>query len=139
MLDNDYKDHEIHMFLVDLEKFYEKLSFGIFCWGSIGVKSIVNVDTYFYSSLKGTIKSIKNIVKGGQLNDAYALLRKYHDSIIINSYVGLYIKDNSSTQELIVTKIDSWIKESVKLPRYREMNNYIKNSELLKEINPKLQ
>lgn len=136
MLDEKYFQHEIHAFIEQIEKFYDRLSFGVFQWATLELSSqIINMDTYFFSALKGTIKSIKNTIYSGQLNDSYALLRKYHDSIIINTYANLYLKDNTNKNELINEKINNWVKGYEKLPRYSHMNEYIKNSKTLFCVN----
>lgn len=136
MLDKKYFQHEIHTFLEEIEKFYDRLSFGVFQWATLGLDSqIVNIDTYFFSALKGTMKSIRNTLYSGQINDSYALLRKYHDSIIINTYANLYLKDNINEKEFINQTINSWVKGCVKLPEYRLMNEYIKKSNRLSCVN----
>ena len=135
MLSKDYKNHELHKFLEIVEEFYNNLSYGIYSWGSIGINSILNIDTYFFSSLKGTIRSIKNVIKNGQINDGYTLLRKYYDSVIINTYASLYLINNLKDEVVIVDKINSWVKGEEKLPRYKTMNEYVKKSNILKNIN----
>lgn len=134
-LDEKYDSKEIHQLLKIIEEFYNRISYSTFCWGSIGITSLINIDTYFFSSLQGTIKSLRSIVRAGQINDAYALLRKYHDSVIINTYSGLYLREELHEGQLIHEKIDSWIKGNSKLPRYGNMIEYIKKSKLLDELN----
>ena len=134
-LDEQYKSNKIHQLLKEIEEFYNHISYSTFKWGSVGVTSIINIDTYFFSSLQGTIKTLKSSVQSGQINDAYALLRKYHDSIIINTYSGVYLRKELNEDEFIQQKIDSWVKGKTKLPRYGSMIEYIKKSEILKELN----
>ncbi len=100
-----------------------------------GTRAICNIDSYVYSSVQGTLESIKNILINGRINDSYALLRKYYDSSIINIYSNLYLSDNFSLDNFIVEKIDNWLKGKEQLPKYRIMSQYIKASEKLKEIN----
>ena len=73
-------------------------------------------------------------MSNGRIYDAYALLRKYIDSTIINVYSNLYIEDNSTLEKYFVDKILNWIKGAGKLPEYRVMSEYIHNSERLKGI-----
>jgi hypothetical protein len=68
------------------------------------------------------------ILQAGRINDAYALLRKYHDSAIINIYTHLYLQDNFSIQNVIVKQIDDWMQGNSKLPEYRIMSQYIRNA-----------
>src|SRR5258705_747882 len=71
--------------------------------GTIG--SVLNIDTYVYSSIRGTLDSIKDILIKGRISDSYALLRKYHESVIINVYSNLYLEDNFSIENFVVEKL----------------------------------
>ena len=107
-LGKEYTEHSIFEQLKYYSDFYDSLSFSIMSWSSMGTKAILNLDTYTYSSIKGTINSITEILSKGRINDAYALLRKYFDSTIINVYTNLYLMDNFSIDNFIVEKIDNW-------------------------------
>jgi hypothetical protein len=100
----------------------------------MGTTSYINIDTYVYLSMRTTLKSISEIIKKGRINDAYALLRKFHDSAIINIYTNLYVKKNHSSERFIVDKVNNWLHGKDKLPEYREMNRYIIESEDLESI-----
>ena len=100
---------------------------------SMGTKAI-NFDTYLYSSVQGTLESITAILRSGRINDAYALLRKYHDSAVINIYASLYLKDHFSIDNFVVEQIDNWLQGKEKLAEYRVLSQYIKSSEKLKPI-----
>ena len=58
-----------------------------------------------FTSIRGTFESIRLILKNGMINDAYALLRKYFDSAVINIYTNLYLEDHLSIENFIVDKI----------------------------------
>lgn len=132
--DKEYSEHLIFKLLPKFEKFYENLSNLIMGFVSIGTRSIINIDTYVYSSMQCTLESIEDILKKGHINDAYALLRKLYDVAIINIYTGLYLDENFSEENFIVEEIDRWIKGKKQLPDVRVMNNFIKSSEQVAEI-----
>jgi len=90
----------------------------------MGTDAILNIDTYTYSSIQGTIESTNATLKIGRINDAFSLLRKYYDSIVINVYSNLYLKDKFS---LVVEKINHWLKGRAKLPEYKIMSQYLRN------------
>ena len=100
----------------------------------MGTRSILNIDTYVYSSIQGTLESIKDILIKGRINDAYALLRKYYDAAIINIYTNLFLDDNFSIENFMVEKIDNWLKGKEQLPDIRGMNNYIQKSAKVENI-----
>ncbi len=133
--DKAYSEHRVFKELDQYAKFYKDLSMSVFSFITMGTKSLVNIDTYVLSSMQGTLESIKVILIAGRINDAYALLRKYHDSTIINVYSNLYLKDHFSIENFVVEKINNWLRGKEKLPEYRKMSEYIRASESLKVIN----
>ena len=134
-LGTEYTEHVIFSELNYYVEFYDSLSFQVMGWISTGVISLINLDTYSYSSIKGTLESISHILKKGRINDAYSLLRKYYDSTIINIYTNLFLEDNSTIDNFIVEQIDSWCKGIKRLPEYRVMSDYIRKSTKLEKIN----
>lgn len=135
MIDKTYQEHSVFTLLLKYAKFYERLSYSIMGFSTPGTMAILNIDTYMYSSIKGTIESIYDILIKGRINDSYALLRKYYDLIIINIYSNLYLSDNYSIDNFIVDKINKWLQGEERLPEFRIMSDYIKSSAKLKEIN----
>jgi hypothetical protein len=138
-LGSNYTGHEIFEQLENYSDFYNSLSFSIMLWSSQGTKSLLNLDTYVYSSLRGTLGSIKDVLLKGRINDGYALLRKYYDSTIINIYASLYLIDHFNIDNFIVTQIENWRKGTETIPEYRVISKYIKDSPRLKPINDLLQ
>jgi len=85
--------------------------------------------------MHGTLEPMRIILLGGRINDAYALLRKFYDSAVINVYSNLYLRNNFSIESFIVEKINNWLQGKEKLPEYRVMSQYIRASKLLRPIN----
>ena len=133
--DKMYAEHRIFLELDSYIDFYSSLSTSVFCFPTMGTTSICSIDTYVYSSIQGTVDSIKIILENGRINDSYSLLRKYHDSVMINTYSILYLQDNFSIDNFVVEKINNWLHGKEQLPEYRVMSRYIRESEKLKEIN----
>jgi hypothetical protein len=135
-MNNIHTEHPVFEQLSEYAEFYKSLSFSVMGWftqGTIG--SILNIDAHVYSSMQGTLESIRDILGKGRINDAYALLRKYYDSAIINIYTNLYLDDNFSIENFVVNKINNWLHGKEQLPEYRVMSDYIRKSEKLAEIN----
>lgn len=133
--DKTYQEHHIFNELQRYMDFYEQFAMSVFSFATMGTKAICNIDTYVYSSMQGTVDSIRTILLAGRINDAYSLLRKYYDSAVINVYSNLYLKKNFSIESLIVEKINNWLQGKERLPQYRVMSEYIRSSEVLKPIN----
>jgi len=130
-----YKEHGVFEKLKQLAAFYENLSDSAFRFIASGTTTPFNLDTYVFTSISGTLESMHDILARGRINDAFALLRKYYDSAIINTYCRLYLDDNCSLENFIVAKIDNWLKGTEQLPEFRVMSNYIRSSGKLKIIN----
>lgn len=133
--DKAYTDNRIFAELERYAQFYEQLGISVFSFASMGTSSVCNIDTYVYSSMQGTIESIRTILLAGRINDAYALLRKYHDSAVINVYSNVYLQNNFSIENFVVEKIQNWFQGKESLPEFRVMSQYIRNSEALTQIN----
>lgn len=132
--EKEYQEHHVFSELQQYIMFYRRFSRSMFMFATMGTTAISNIDTYVYSSMQGTIESMRTILLTGRINDAYALLRKYYDSVIINIYSNLYLKDNFNIEHFIVSKINNWLQGKEKLPEYRVMSQYIKSSKLLQPI-----
>ncbi len=114
--------------------FYKALAMSVFPFATRGTKAICSIDTYVYSSMQGTVDSMRTILRTGRINDAYALLRKYHDSAVINVYSNLYMHDNFRIESFIVEKINNWLQGTETLPEYRAMSQYINASKVLRPV-----
>jgi hypothetical protein len=115
--------------------FYESFSDSVLSFRTNGTTAILNMDTYVYMSIKGTLESISLVLKNGKLNDAYALLRKYYDSVIINTYTNQYINDNACLSTIYVEKINNWLHGKSPLPRMQAMTKYLNKADNLSELN----
>jgi len=123
-----YKNHPLFSDLNLYEEFYESLASIVFPYSTMGTMALGNIDSYVLTSIQGTLKSMKTILLNGMINDAYALLRKYYDAVIISIYSNLYLEEHFSTENFIVKKIDDWLKGKDRLPEYRVMSDYIRKS-----------
>jgi hypothetical protein len=132
--DKEYKEHRVFSELGRYINFYKNLAMSVFSFSTQGTRAICNIDSYVYSSIRGTLESIRQILKDGRINDAYALLRKYYDSAIMNIYSNLYFQDHFSIDNFIVEKINNWLQGKEPLPEYRVMSNYIRSSDKLTPI-----
>ena len=126
--DEEYQKHTVFGELERYAAFYESLAHSVFGFATVGTRAIYNIDSYLFSSVQGTLASIQAILRDGKINDAYALLRKYYDSAIINIYTGLYLEDHVSIENFVVTQIDRWLQGKDPLPKFRIMSQYIRES-----------
>ncbi len=133
------KGHPVFARLDELIEFYKYLNYTVNNFLAQGVSGVFDLNAYVFKSMRCTLQSISEILKRGRINDAYALLRKYNDVIIINIYSALYLKENMSSDNLIVSKIENWRTGDDKLPEIKNMMKYILNSEKLAGVNALIQ
>jgi len=126
--DPNYQNHPVFDDIDQYIEFYKFMAHSVFQFVSIGTQSICNIDSYVFSSIQGTLSSIRTILREGRINDAYALLRKYYDSAIITIYSNLYLEEYFSIENFVVRQIDDWLKGKDRLPEYRIMSEYIRKS-----------
>ncbi len=126
--DREYQEHKVFDELARYIEFYRQLAYSVFQFIPLGTRAIFNIDSYVFSSIQGTIASIRTILQQGRINDAYALLRKYFDSAIINIYTNLYLEDHFSITNFVIEQIDNWMQGKDQLPEYRRMSQYIRSS-----------
>lgn len=126
--DEEYQKHAVFADLEQYIAFYEDLAQSVFGFVSPGTRAICNIASYLFSSIQGTMVSIRAILRDGRINDAYALLRKFYDSAIINIYTGLYLQEHVSIENFVVKQIDSWLKGREQLPDFMIMSRYIRGS-----------
>jgi len=137
-LTKEYKTHKIFKELDKYINFYDLLSDSIVSWITMGSNQIINFNSDVLSSMKNTLESIRLILEYGKINDAYSLTRKYQDIVVTNIYALVYLEEKFDYDNPIVEKIDNWIQDKEKIPSYRDMNNYIIESNKLKDISSKI-
>lgn len=133
-IDKQYLGHEVFIQLDTYADFYKSLAFSVVNWVPGGIPGALSIDTYVLSSIQGTIESIRDTLKQGRINDAYALVRKYHDSTVINVYSNLYLENNFSVDNFVVRQIDDWVKGKKSLPRFSAMITYIEKDDRMKDV-----
>lgn len=102
-----------------------------------GTNGIVNYASYFYSSLKCTLDSIRLVLKAGQLSDAYVLMRKYFDDVLVEIYLDIVRKDRFDwMKNIVVTDVDEWIKGRHRIPGVKQILKVVKESPTSKYLYP---
>lgn len=135
---DEYQGHSVFEVLDDFDQFYGHLALSVMPFTSQGTRALANIDTYVLSSIQGTIDSVRTVLRNGRINDAYALLRKYYDSAVMNVYINLYLEDHFNLECPLVSRIDDWMQGSAKLPEYDVMRKYVSKSPRLTHITEEL-
>lgn len=140
--DKSYQSHQVHAYVKTVYEFYHEVGESPVTFGTLGLKGVIDLDRVIFESLAETMDTIFHTLSKGRINDTYALLRKYRDSITAHVYIILYLKNSFSESKsnplhdfkvdfekskYIVQKIQDWIERKEKLPKYSDMILYILN------------
>ena len=132
--DPAYRSHSVFAALDRYTEFYEQLSMSIMGFMNIGTGMFINVDSYLYQSSGGTLNSIRAILREGRINDGYALLRKYYDSVTLSLYVDMYLNDQDDAGTRAVPLVNDWLRGVQALPDYKLMRRYVAQAGRLEPV-----
>ncbi len=123
-LGKDYYSHKIFCLMDDIIAFYDFLSINSIGTQGTILTSRLGISNIIYSSLQGTIESIKYLSTAGRLNDAFALARKFDDAVITDLYANILIKHdelkliitNDNIKDILSSsKVRTWVLERKRL------------------------
>lgn len=138
-LPKEYIEHPIFPDIRVIMEVYDFLSYNSFGFMPNGLPGEwVNYETYIFSSLKGTIESIKMLLESAHINDAFAVLRKYFDEIMIAVFYVVYCQDqikvNADKLLYTVQKLKDWRDGKAKSPKYDAIIKYLKRSKSFSDL-----
>ena len=88
-----------------------------FSFIATGTHGITNYASYVYSAIEGTLDSITILLKNGRINDAYTLIRKLFDDILLEIYMDVILKDKISIDNFLFKKLMNGFKENIVFQR----------------------
>ena len=132
--DSAYRSHGVFATLDRYTEFYEQLSMSIMGFMTAGTGMIINLDTYLYQSTGGTLISIRAILRQGRINDGYALVRKYYDSVTLSLFVDAYLNACEDAGARAVPRVNDWLRGVQALPDYKEMRRYVARAPRLEPV-----
>ena len=135
---DDYLKHKVFDDLKYMREFYDSLSCSCFSFVASGTKGIVNYASYVYSSIEGTLDSITTLLTKGRINDAYTLIRKLFDDILLEIYMDVTLKDKFSLDNYIVEEVNEWIQGKHRILKSEKILKYLKTSERTRDLYPLL-
>lgn len=130
----EYDNNVIFDDIKIIKDFYKALSFCNISFienaALMSDAKVFSTSTYIYSSIEGTIESISVLLHNGRCNDAFALVRKYCDSIILDIYKNILSKQideayykHLSLDDYKNNKIKQWIDAENRLFEQRDIIN----------------
>lgn len=132
-----YSSHKIFEELEYYEDFYDAIAFGCHHFVPNGVETMLNYTSYIFNSIQCTLDSIKLLFNNGRISDAYVLIRKLFDDILVEIYIDILRKDNFDYEENIIVKdANEWIKGKHRIPYLKKLLKTIEDSPTTKDLYP---
>ena len=131
-----YLKHKVFDDLKYMMEFYDSLSCSCFSFVASGTKGIVNYASNVYSAIEGTLDSITTLLTKGRINDAYTLIRKLFDDILLEIYMDVTLKDKFSLDNYIVEEVNEWIQGKHRIPKTVKILKYLETSERTRDLYP---
>ena len=132
-----YKNNKVFKEIDCMMELYGNISFACFPFVPSGTSLIMNYVTYTYQAIQGTLESIKTLLEIGRISDAYTLVRKYFDDVMVDLYIDVIRKDGYDWLKFeCVDDVEKWIKSKHRIPPIKKILVTLKNSVCTKELYP---
>ncbi len=131
-----YLKHKVFEDLRYMMKFYDSLSMSCFSFIANGTHGITNYASYVYTAIEGTLDSISILLIKGRINDAYTLIRKLFDDILLEVYMDVTLKDKFSIDNFFVEEVNEWIQGKHRIPKTEKILKCLEKSEQTKDLYP---
>ena len=137
-LTDKYLTHKVFQEIEYLEKFYEKLSYGCFRFVPLGAMNILNYASYIYLAIQNTFASIKTILTNGAINDAFVLVRKLFDDVLVEIYINVLRLDKNDFKggNLTVKEVDEWLTGKYRIPTLKKLLKKLETLPSTKDLYP---
>lgn len=132
-----YQNHPVFEKIEHMIDYYDGLSETCFHFIPNGTLGAANYASYVYMSICTTLNSIKLLLKAGHLTDAFVLIRKLFDTVLVEIYFDVVRKDKFDWIEtFVVNDVDEWLKGKHRIPKTEKILDAMKNSPSTKELYP---
>lgn len=131
-----YLKHKVFDDLKYMMEFYDSISMSCLSFVATGTHGITNYASYVYTAIEGTLDSISILLTKGRINDAYTLIRKLFDDILLEIYIDVTLKDKFSIDNFIVEEINEWIQGKHRIPKTEKILKSLETSEKTKDLYP---
>lgn len=132
-----YFEHQVFSDIESMREFYDGLSMGCFPFIPTGTSAVLNYASYVYSAIEGTLDSMDTLLKKGRINDAYVLVRKMFDDILVEIYIDVVRKEKYDwMKKRIVDDAETWLKGKIRIPKIKLLLKFLQDANCTKDIYP---
>ncbi len=132
-----YQNHQVFEEIKYMMEFYQGVSDTCLRYIPNGTTGILNYVTYIYMALEGTLDSIQMTLKAGRITDAFSLVRKFFDDVLVEIYIDVTRKEQYDWENNFVVKdVDEWIKSRHRVPTLKKLLAILRDSPSTKDLYP---
>lgn len=132
-----YFEHQVFSDIESMREFYDGLSMGCFPFIPTGTSAVLNYASYVYSAIEGTLDSMDTLLKKGRINDAYVLVRKMFDDILVEIYIDVVRKEKYDwMKKRIVDDAETWLNGKIRIPKIKQLLKFLQDANCTKDIYP---
>lgn len=99
-----YQNHPVFGLIDRMKHFYNGVADTCFQFVPNGTLAACNYATCVYMSIRSTLDSIKMLLKEGHITDAFVLIRKLFDTVLVDIYFDIVREDPYDWMENFVVK-----------------------------------
>ena len=132
-----YYNHDVFKLIEHMMDYYDGVADTCFGFIPHGTLAVANYPSYVFMSIRTTLESIKMLLKEGHITDAFALIRKLFDTVLVDIYLNVVREEQYDWMENFVVKdVDDWIKRKIRIPRVDKILKVLKVSKTTKDLFP---
>jgi hypothetical protein len=133
----EYIEHPVFKEIKYMMDLYDHISKTCYSFIPSGTLSIVNYASYIFLALEGTLDSIQTLLKIGRINDAFALVRKLFDDVLVENYIDVIRNDKYDWEENVIVKdVDKWLKGKYRIPQMKKILKVLEKSPRTRDLYP---
>lgn len=132
-----YQQHQVFILIKHMMAFYEGLWETSYSFVPNGTVTIGNYSSNIYLSIRGTLNNIRILLKRGYIADAFVLIRKLFDTVLVEIYLNVVREEKFDWMEnLVVPDVDEWLRHQKRIPKIDKILDVLKKSKSTKDLYP---
>ena len=132
-----YQKHPVFELINRMMKYYDGIWNTCFSFIPHGTLAIGNYAADIYLSIRNTLESISMLLKVGHMSDAFVLIRKLFDTILMEIYLNVVREDKYDwTKDLVVKDVDEWLSRKHRIPNTKKILDTLRKSKTTKDLYP---
>lgn len=84
-----YYNHEVFELIKRMQDYYDGVAYTCFGFIPNGTLAAANYSSYVFMSIRTTLESIRMLLKEGHITDAFVLIRKLFDTVLVEIYLNM--------------------------------------------------